>query len=204
MGKKNRRNIIKIPPKIRPHEEYDLRQNFSRLNQYRSSNTYQTDTNNEQSEYQAPINSNLRQDTFSAIETTGTIGDTYFRLEDKISALSDKNDTAHNSLRKELEGKIDGVRQDVEKHSQNIQLYRRWIIGIAVTIIITIVGYFIRSYQKINDIHEDVIKIQTTIDENIKPSLEQGGKAIEQNTKDIKTNTEKIFQLQNQPQRKVK
>ena len=72
------------------------------------------------------------------------------------------------------------------------------------TIILAIVGYIISSYQKLNSIHEDVVKIQTIIDENIKPSLEQNAKAINQNAKDIKSNTEKIYQQQNQPQKKQK
>ena len=202
MSRSNNKRI-KIPPKIKPHEEYDLKHSFGQLNQYRGSDTYQTDSQQKQIEQSAPSNSNLPNVAMCDAELTGTIGG-YYRLEDKINALSDKNDNAHNSLRSELDKRIYNVSDDLKKHIQDDQISKRWRIGIIVTIILAIVGYIISSYQKLNSIHEDVVKIQTIIDENIKPSLEQNAKAINQNAKDIKSNTEKIYQQQNQPQKKQK
>lgn len=195
-----KKNIIKILPKVSPPSEYDLRRSFSKLNQYRSSNNYQTDANNERYDDHASINNFPQNAYFNS--GAGTMGDSYFRLEDQISALSDKNDHAHNNLRKDLHDEINSLRGDFDKHCQEHIDITKWVVGIIVTIVIAVLGYILLPYQKINSVHEDVIKIQTTIDENIKPSLEQNGKAIEQNAKEIKNHTEKIYQLQNQQRKK--
>lgn len=197
-----RKKIIKILPKSKPQNEYDLKHSFSKLNPYRSSNNYQTDTSNEQYDSSAS-NNNLPQNAYLN-SSTGTISDTYFRLENKISALSDKNDNAHDNLRRDLHNEINTLRGDFDKHCQGHSDNTKWVINTIIAIAIAVLGYILLPYQKINSVHEDVVKIQTTIDENIKPSLEQNGKAIDQNAKDIKSNTEKIYQLQNQPQKKQK
>ena len=198
-GKK--KNSIKFPLNQKSCGEYDLRQSFSKLNQYRTSNVYQTDTNNERNEESFTINNNLPQHQY--YNSNGeTIGDKYFRLEDKISELSDKYDNAHNDLRKELERKIDTLRGEFDHHCQGHRDNIKWIIGIVVAIIGSILGYILLPYKQANSIHEDVVKIQTTINENIKPSIEKNEKNIEQNAKDIKGNTEKIYQLQGQSQNK--
>lgn len=202
MGGKKKKQVSKHPPIIPNQEDYDLKRSFSRLNRFRSSNYYQTRGNEELEErYYPPVDSSYSQEKeYNAV--TNQIGDTYFRLEDKISALSDKNDAAHDSLRKELEGKIEKVKTDIEQQSKDKKENKRWIIGIAITIIIAIIGYFVLPYQKSNKNQHEIIKIQTTIDENIKPSIEKNSNAIEKNALEIKNQAEKLIQIQSQQKKK--
>ena len=202
MGGKKRKQVSKHPPIIPNQEDYDLKRSFSRLNRFRSSNYYQTRGDEELEErYYPPVDSSYSQEKeYNAV--TNQIGDTYFRLEDKISALSDKNDAAHDSLRKELEGKIEKVKTDIEQQSKDKKENKRWIIGIAITIIIAIIGYFVLPYQKSNKNQHEIIKIQTTIDENIKPSIEKNSNAIEKNALEIKNQAEKLIQIQSQQKKK--
>ncbi len=197
MGRKKKKQVSKQPPIIPNQEDYDLKHSFSKLNRFRSSNHYQTRADDESDDrYYPPVDSSYSQETeYNAV--TNQIGDTYFRLEDKISALSDKNDAAHDSLRKELEGKIDKVKKDFDQQSKDKKENKKWIIGIVITIIIAIVGYFVLPYRMSNNNQQEIIKIQTTIDESIKPSIEKNSNAIEKNALEIKNNTEKLIQIQN-------
>ena len=201
MGGKKRKFSLKTPPKITSQEEYDLKQSFSKLNQYRSSNNYQTVTDNERGNCPLPNNSNLpHEQIYGAL--TNAVGDTYFRLEEKISALSDKNETAHGDLRKELEGKIDKLKVDIEKRIDEIKSDKKWLIGLVVTIVLAIVGYFIFPYQKASKNREDIIEIRAIIDENIKPSINRNSQAIEKNSEEINNKIKDIHQLQNQQSKK--
>lgn len=202
MGGKKKKQVSKHPPIIPNQEDYDLKRSFSRLNRFRSSNYYQTRGDEESEEkYYPPVDSSYSQEKeYNAV--TNQIGDTYFRLEDKISALSDKNDAAHDSLRKELEGKIEKVKTDIEQQSKDKKENKRWIIGIVITIIIAIIGYFVLPYQTSNKNQHEIIKIQTTIDENIKPSIEKNSNAIEKNALEIKNQAEKLIQIQSQQKKK--
>jgi len=197
MGGKKKKYSIETPPKITSQEEYDLKKSFSKLNQYRSSNNYQTVTDNERENRPLPNNSNLsHEQIYGAL--TNAVGDTYFRLEEKISALSDKNETAHGDLRKELESKIDKLKVDIEKRIDEIKSDKKWLIGLVVTIVLAIVGYFIFPYQKANKNREEIIEIRAIIDENVKPSINRNSQAIEKNSEEINNNTKNIHQLQNQ------
>ena len=201
MGGKKRKFSLKTPPKITSQEEYDLKQSFSKLNQYRSSNNYQTVTDNERGNCPLPNNSNLpHEQIYGAL--TNAVGDTYFRLEEKISALSDKNETAHGDLRKELEGKIDKLKNDIEKRIDEIKSAKRWLIGLIISIFVAIAGYFIFPYQIAKENQKDISTIRTIIDENIKPSINRNSHAIEKNTEEISNNTDNIHQLQNQQSKK--
>lgn len=201
MGGQQRKFGLNTPPKAIPQEEYDLKQSFSRLNKYRSSNYYQTVTDNERNNDPLPNNSNLpHEQIYGAL--TNAVGDTYFRLEEKISALSDKNETAHGDLRKELEGKIDKLKNDIEKRVDEIKDDKKWLIGLVVTIILAIVGFFIFPYQVAKENQKDISTIRTIIDENIKPSINRNSHTIEKNAEEINSNTETIRQLQNQQSKK--
>lgn len=197
MGGKKNKQKLKQPPIIPNQEEYDLKRSFSRLNRYRSSSFYQT-MEHEQSNYDPPVDSSLDSDYNSV---TNQFGNPYYRLEDKISALSDKNDAAHDNLRKELEGKIDKAKDEVEQQIKDKKENRKWIIGTVIAILVAIIGYIVLPYQKSSNNQKEIIKIQTTIDENIKPSIDLNSKAIEKNSLEIKNHTEKIYQIQNQQQK---
>lgn len=201
MGGKKRKLSLKTPPKITSQEEYDLKQSFSKLNQYRSSNNYQTVMDNERGNCTLLNNSNSpHEQIYGAL--TNSVGDTYIKLVEKISALSDKNETAHGDLRKELEGKIDKLKIDIEKRIDEIKSDKKWLITIVVTIVLAIAGYLILPYQKASKNREDIIEIRAIIDENIKPSIDRNSQAIEKNSEEINNKIKDIHQLQNQQSKK--
>lgn len=209
MGGKNKKHI-KTPPVIpNNQEEYNLKNNFNRLHQYRSSNNYQTQVDKGQSINNLSTTNNYAQD--AGYYNTPTLGDTYFRLEGKITALSDKNDAAHDSLRKELERKIEkaktevkndikDLKEDDKQQFKDIKDERRWRIGIIIAIVAAVIGYFIYPYQKINNNKEEIIKIRTTIDDYFKPSIDNIFKTIEKHEAEINANSNNIIILQNQIQ----
>ena len=201
MGGQKRKFNLNTPPKVPFQEEYDLKKSFSRLNKYRSSNYYQTVTDNERDNDSLPNNSNLPHEQIYGALTNG-VGDTYFRLEEKISALSDKNETAHGNLRKELEGKIEKLEKDIEKRIDDIRGEKKWLIGLFITIFLTIAGYFIFPYQVANENQKEISTIHTILNENIKPSINRNSHAIEKNTEEINNNTKVINQLQYQQPKK--
>ena len=176
-------------------EEYSLKDSFARLNRYRSSNAYQTNYDILQDETQ---NAQLLSSNHAQYNTSSTntdiIGNNYFRLEDKIETLSNKNDEAHDTLRKE-------IKQDIKELSDTIKdcISKKgfWtVIGILIPIMIGITGWVIKQLSVSNQNKETIIEMKTTIERSVIPSIETNTKNIEKNSADIKENTEKILQSQ--------
>lgn len=176
-------------------EEYSLKDSFARLNRYRSSNAYQTNYDILQDETQ---NAQLLSSNHAQYNTSSTntdiIGNNYFRLEDKIESLSNKNDEAHDTLRKE-------IKQDIKELSDTIKdcISKKgfWtVIGILIPIMIGITGWVIKQLSVSNQNKETIIEMKTTIERSVIPSIETNKKNIEKNSADIKENTEKILQSQ--------
>ena len=176
-------------------DEYNLKDSFARLNRYRSSNVYQTNFEIQQDEVPNDqlLSSNHTQ--YNSLNTnTDIIGNNYFRLEDKIESLSNKNDEAHDTLRKE-------IKQDIKDLSDNIKdcVSKRgfWtVVGILIPVILAIVGGVIAQLSLANRNKEKIIEMKTTIERSVIPSIEDNRKNIEKNSADIKSNTEKILQNQ--------
>lgn len=128
--------------------DYDVKKNLSRISPYRTHK--KTGDENTSSEYK---NSNYRPRNISSNDIlneqiTGeySFSQQYYRLEDQISNYSDRNETAHDSLRKEFDGKIDKLSDQIkEKLSTS---WFKWIIGGLVAAIITIGSiWFSLSYS---------------------------------------------------------
>ena len=198
---KSKKNTSKQSSNVHNQGEYDLKQNFSKFNRYHSSIDYQTKVDKEQVVYNPPIDSCLSSLGNGYDYITNQFGDSYFRLEDKITALSDKNDTAHDNLRKEFDGKIDKVRTELEdKIKDKIKDKKekvKFIITTIVAVIVAIVGYFVLPYQKSSKNEKEIIRINERIKESIKPSIDRNSYNIEKNAAEIKSNYEKIILLQN-------
>ena len=128
---------------------------------------------------------------------TNQFGDSYFRLEEKITALSDKNDTAHDNLRKEFDGKIDKVRTELKGEIKDKKDNLKWKIGFVISVILAVIGYFVLPYQKSSKNEKEIIRINERIKESIKPSIDRNSYNIEKNAAEIKSNYEKIILLQN-------
>ena len=194
MGKKHNKKLVQYPPNIPKQEDYDLKQNFSRLNRYRSSNNDQTTLNVVKDQQNASINSSYA-DRFDSLPTNQLDG-SYFKLYERISDLSDKNNTAINDLRKELEGKIDNAKNAVEQQIQDIKDTRKWKIGAIIAIIGMIIGYIVLPYQKSSQNQRDIIEIKSSIDKTIIPYVDKNTKDIEKNSSEINNYREKIYQIQ--------
>lgn len=194
---KSKKNTSKQSSNVHNQGEYDLKQNFSKFNRYHSSIDYQTKVDKEQVVYNPPIDSCLSSSGNGYDYITNQFGDSYFRLEDKITALSDKNDTAHDNLRKDFDGKIDKVRTELEDKIKDKKEKVKFIITIVVAVISAIIGYVILPYQKSSKNEQKIIRIDTRIEESIKPSIDRNSNNIEKNATEIKNNREKIILLQN-------
>lgn len=176
-------------------DEYNLKDSFARLNRYRSSNVYQTSYEIHQDEVPNDQLLSSNHPQYNSPNTnTDIIGNNYFRLEDKIESLSNKNDEAHDTLRKE-------IKQDIKDLSNNIKdcVSKRgfWtVVGILIPVILAIVGGVIAQLSLANRNKEEIIEMKTTIERSVIPSIEDNRKNIEKNSADIKSNTEKILQNQ--------
>ena len=63
--------------------------------------------------------------------------------------FSDKNNDAHNDLRRELEGKINSVKGELEYQLNAVKESRKWwlniVLPIITTLIIGVIGYFVSA-----------------------------------------------------------
>lgn len=178
-------------------EEYDLKKNFSKFNKYQTSEKFQTTFREKQRIYNPPVDSTISSNNVYDNTMTNQLGDSYFRLEDKISALTNDNNLAHNDLRMEFDGKIDKVRTELKGEIKDKKEKVKYIISLVVTVILAIIGYFILPYQKSSKNEQKIIRIDTRIEESIKPSIDRNSNNIEKNATEIKNNREKIILLQN-------
>lgn len=176
-------------------EEYNLRDSFARLNRYRSSNAYQTNYDILQNEDQNAqlLSSNHAQYNTPNTDTNIT-GNNYFRLEDKIESLSNKNNEAHDTLRKEIKQDIKDISDSVKDCVSKKGFWT--VVAIIIPIILAIVGGVLKQLSVSNQNKENIIEMKTTIERSIIPSIETNRKNIEKNSVEIKGNTEKILQSQ--------
>lgn len=194
MGKKDKNKLHNKQTSYSIHkEEYNLKDSFARLNRYRSSNAYQTNYDVLQDEIQDEqlLSSNHFYHN-SPNTNTDIIGNNYFRLEDKIASLSDKNDEAHNALKNE-------IKQDIKKLSEDLKdcISKKgfWTaVSILIPIILFIISGVVAQLSLSNRNKEAIIEMKTTIEKGIIPSIEINQKNIEKNSDDIKRNTEEIHQ----------
>ena len=181
--KRNAGGNQKPTPNIQS-DDYDLKKNFSRINTYReTSRTEPTLSDNcvfcQQSN--PAFNSSIYQQT-QRETTADQLGNTYFQLDNKIDKLSDKIESSNKDLRKELEEKIDKVK---DQSKDNI----KWMIGIGITIIIAIGGFFLIPYKKYANIENRVVEIETVL--KIRSSMSDNTQKCERDTTCIRLNSEK-------------
>lgn len=179
-----------------PKDEYSLQNSFARINPYHSSNTYQTKDNDSQEYDQSvqPVNNNFPN--YGQNTNTGIVEPYYFRLEDKIEDLSNKNDTAHENLRKEIKHDIQSLADDVKDCISKKNFWT--VIGIIIPIILAIAGGIVAQISLANKNKDKIIEMNTTIERSIIPTIEGNSKKIDRIETDVKSNTEKLIQIQNQ------
>ena len=104
-----------------------------------------------------------------------------------LMQFSDKNNDAHNDLRRELEGKINSVKGELEHQLNAVKESRKWwlniVLPIIMTLIIGVIGYFVSA-----SIKEDIRALETTIDEMLKPTVYELKEDLKDLTKNFYTN----------------
>lgn len=85
--------------------DYDLKAIFEHLKKYHDSVDSQTSSEDIHQKQSSQIDSSYRDES-KTTSTGGASTNQYNILDGKIQNLSDKNDSAHTDLRRELEGKI--------------------------------------------------------------------------------------------------
>lgn len=110
--------------------DYDLKAIFEHLKKYHDSVDSQTSSEDIHQKQSSQIDSSYRDES-KTTSTGGASTNQYNILDGKIQNLSDKNDSAHTDLRRELEGKINTNHQNLETKIDkklSIQWYS-WTIG---------------------------------------------------------------------------
>lgn len=134
------------------NDDYSLTISLSKMKKYGNRNNGVTNSEN-------PIRSDhsYSMSSSQAIQSPYTSdvinrGD-YYNLDNKITTLTDNNNQAHENLRKELEQKIENAITKIESK-------RRWLIGIVVTIVLTIGGFLFVPYKiaKNNEVEIKILK----------------------------------------------
>lgn len=127
-------------------QDYDVKKNLRQISPYqshRSINRYQTGTGEKQ--YSSP--STLMSNSPDLYGATGSAYSEYIRLDDKLADYSAKNEDAHQSLRKEFEGKIERYEEKIEHKIEGLNdsiggcvsaSWFKWILGGLLTALVVI------------------------------------------------------------------
>lgn len=138
-------------------EEYDLERNFRKVNQFSRYNhkNYREETETGRNEYSSPHYRTIKStDGIVGTPTNSGILE-YTRLENQISEYSNKNESAHDNIRKDYEQKINDVSNEVKTKLSSSDF--RWIISGLLGILVLLVGIvFKMSYAPlIQDVQDN-------------------------------------------------
>lgn len=188
MGRNKGRNKPKQPSSINKQEEYDLKSSLNRLNQNKDISGGTTISDYESTEFErqsinsTSISSNQGQATGLFLQMNDSINARYDKLKDDITNVSDKISSSTDTLRIEIESKLN------EKVNSTL-FYRLFYGAISVIVAIATVIY-IFSYsvlvtnsntnkenidQKINELNtikEDIVNSKAKIEELTKKQFE--------------------------------
>ncbi len=167
------------------HQEYNLDQSFSKLRQYsrhakNNSVVERTCSDEEQSKHSHRDYANIGSDSFQCEEKTTGLPSwgRYDRLEDRLSSFNDKNESAHNNLRIELERKIEKASDDIKSElvalRENVEkkLPKQWYSWTIVALVAFVGIIWLLSYQEIAKL-PNVVKEQERRIDKLENDLEQ-------------------------------
>lgn len=202
MGGKNKRQK-KVPFQHIAHvnDDYSLTISLSKMKKYGNRDYGVTDSENkiESDHSYSMSNSQAVQSPYTSDNINRA---DYYNLDNKIMSLTDNNNQAHDNLRKELESKIKTVEDKaITNSAKDRKSTIRWLIGIAVTVIVAVGSFFMIPYRIARNNEKDITIIKTTIEKSLAPSIEKNSNAIEtinveikeylNNNSNKKTNTQK-------------
>lgn len=169
MGREKRKGKQKqlSRPQINQKAEYDVQRNLQRVRQYRQIRTFPSVPAQTSSNGQPFHPENIsNQDAHQYSPTSDPVRDYYFRLEDRMSDIDVRNESAHNDLRIELERKINSVSEDFSEYQDKLDSKLdkesfKYIFGgiITAVIIIVTIWLFLSYHPLVEDFneHENVI-----------------------------------------------
>lgn len=170
MAKQKNKPLSKkdTPSRNSNKEEYDLERNFRKVNQF---SRYGLKNYREETETNQNENNSYHYRTIKS--TDGAIGTStnsgfleYTRLEDQISEYSNKNESAHDNIRKDYEQKINDVSNEVKTKLSSSDF--KWIIGGLLTILAVLATLvFTMSYAPLIQEVQDNKKKINSIDNSL-------------------------------------
>lgn len=184
MGRNKGRNKPKQPSSIQKQEEYDLKSSLNRLNQRKDISGGTTISDFESSEFERqPINStsilsNQGQSTGLFLQMNDSINARYDKLKDDITTVSDKISSSTDSLRLEIESKLN------EKVNSTL-FYRLFYGAISVIVAIATVIYMFSYSELVQNSKTNKDNIDKELNElkNIKEDISNSKSKIEELTK---------------------
>jgi len=149
-------------------EEYDLERNFKKVNQFSrySRKNYREETETDRNEYSSLYFRTIKSTDGVISNSTNSGFLEYTRLENQISEYSNKNESAHDSIRKDYEQKINDVSNEVKIKLSSSDF--RWIIGGLLTILVLLATIvFTMSYSPLIQDVQDSKKNINDIDKSL-------------------------------------
>lgn len=183
MGSKhnNKRPYIPLQSGHQLNDDYSVTISLSKMKKYGGKKSATTDATGSERIYDAqPDSINNTEHLNTPYTFTSVDREDYYNLDKKITALSDTNIQAHESIRKELEGKIESIRTSIQKKMEDGRKEdKKWLIGTAIGVLIAVGGILFFPYKMAQKNEKEITIMKTKIDENIKPSIEKNAKSIE-------------------------
>lgn len=171
---KNRKHCPQYSQPSQTVQDFDLPQSFRRISSYsapsRKSNRHES-TNSDQGKARSYQGGAVSSTSESYEQNTmGISWESYSRLEDKFTSLSDKNEQEHKDIRREFERKIDKVRTEVKDSLKELStkvdeaLPFKWY-KLTIAVLVAIVGlWWLLSYKDVVDLPKEVITIKNRIE----------------------------------------
>ena len=176
-------------------QDFDLPQSFRKFSSYSkpSRKSSRQESTNSDKEKTLQYHGGAVSSSSERYEQNTMVGvwESYSRLEDKFTSLSDKNDMEHTALRKELEAKIDkssdGIREEIKDLRMRIaKKVPKWFLGAAVSTLVVIVGIiWALSYQEVAKVPAKLIKQDGRL-EQVESELKEQKLLLDSISKNVK------------------
>ena len=129
------------------NDSYDLGNNFKKISKYSRTSKNRQTTNNIQEKRER---GNYADSTEASYTDTTNIPtwDRYDRLEDKLYAISDKNDNEHSNLRIEFNQKVSNLEIKLENLIDK-KLSKQWYIWTIIALVAFVTVIYTLSYSGI-------------------------------------------------------
>ncbi|MBR1447456.1 MAG: hypothetical protein IJ588_01760 [Prevotella sp.] len=192
---KNRKLSQQHSQSSQPVQDFDLPQSFRKFSSYskpsRRSNRHESTKSDKEKAHSYQGGAVSSSSEGYEQNTMGVSWESYSKLEDKFTSLSDKNDMEHTALRKELEAKIDkssdGIRDEIKDLRMRIdKKVPKWFLWAAISTLVAIVGIiWLLSYQEVVKVPAELIKQDGRI-EKVESELKEQKQLLDSISKNVK------------------